>query len=137
MKMTDMSAVTGIRPEVFVINWNIGKRCNYACSYCPKDLHDSTSRPLTLEELTGAAACVMEAKHDVGDTRVVRLEVTGGEPTLNPNLLGFLEWLRIRFSDSLDTVGVTTNGSRSAEYYGRLIELLDYITFSAHFEFMK
>ena len=137
MKMNEMVGVAGSRPEVFVINWNIGKRCNYACSYCPKDLHDHDSGHLSLEEMRFAFASVVEAKHRVQDHRTIRLEVTGGEPTLNPHLASFLEWLRGEVADRLDTVGITTNGSRSVDYYNRLIQLVDYITFSPHFEFMQ
>ena len=25
------------------VEWNLGKRCNYDCSYCGSDIHDRTS----------------------------------------------------------------------------------------------
>ena len=25
------------------VEWNLGKRCNYDCSYCPPVIHDNTS----------------------------------------------------------------------------------------------
>ena len=26
------------------VEWNLGKRCNYDCTYCPAEIHDNTSK---------------------------------------------------------------------------------------------
>ena len=31
------------KDELLRVEWNIGKRCNYNCSYCGNELHDNTS----------------------------------------------------------------------------------------------
>ena len=35
--------------KVFKIEWNIGKRCNFNCSYCDDYTHDNFSKHLSLE----------------------------------------------------------------------------------------
>ncbi|WP_442505085.1 radical SAM protein [Novipirellula sp. SH528] len=137
MNLEDMRSVRGIQSSIFVVNWNLGKRCNYSCSYCPKDLHDLSSGHLTFVEMTKAFGNILRAKKAAGDAREIRLELTGGEPTLNPDLEKFLSWLRCTHGGILDAVGMTTNGSRTEEYYANLFEFVDYVTFSAHFEFMN
>ena len=33
------------------IEWNLGKRCNFDCSYCPSEIHDNTSPHTDIEIL--------------------------------------------------------------------------------------
>jgi organic radical activating enzyme len=132
-----LSRVEAKSNEFFVLNWNLGKRCNFACSYCPTDLHDDTSPHLSLDEMTAAFCDVIAAKKDADDTRKMRVEFTGGEPTANPAFLPFLAWLRANADDHIAILGVTTNGSRPYGYYRDLLTVADYITFSAHFEYMN
>ena len=33
------------------VEWNLGKRCNYDCSYCPSSIHDNTSAHTDIEVL--------------------------------------------------------------------------------------
>ena len=30
--------------ESVKVEWNLGKRCNYDCSYCPAEIHDNFSK---------------------------------------------------------------------------------------------
>ena len=36
-----------------VVDWSMGSRCNYSCSYCPSVLHDGKSDWATLEQISG------------------------------------------------------------------------------------
>ena len=119
-----------------MVNWNIGKRCNYACSYCPKDLHDRRSPHTRLPQLQAGLEPVLAVLRERGEDRGLRLEFTGGEPTLNPDFLDFVRWIKATQGDVAQVVGLTTNGSRTVRYYGDLLAFVDYITFSAHFEFL-
>ena len=114
------------------ICWNIGKRCNYACSYCGKELHDWTSPDRTFEQLVKAWLRLKAAVKPSGGTS--RLLFTGGEPTLNPDFSRFVEFLSQTQRQWVKLIGVTTNGSEGFEYYDALLQNIDSITFSTHFE---
>lgn len=115
------------------ITWNTGKRCNYACSYCWKDLHDKTSPHRTFEDLVKAWLRLREVVKRSGQP--ARLIFTGGEPTLNPDFARFVEFLHSTQRRWIAQIGMTTNGSESPEYYDALLRNIDFVTFSTHFEF--
>lgn len=109
------------------IYWEIGRRCNYDCSYCWPWIHNNTDQHKTLEEL-------MKATHNI-ETRFtkgasVNFIISGGEPTVNKH---FLDWLRY-----LNTCGhhvsLHSNGSRLPDYYREIIHYGD-LNLSVHFEF--
>ncbi len=116
----------------FHVQWNVGKRCNYDCVYCPAGLHDKTSPHHSLEVMTGFV--------DQLDRKIVKpiiqIWFTGGEPTVNPHFLGLCRYIATTYGARF-RLGLTTNGSRTEAYY---LELLDYVTFlqfSTHFEFVR
>ena len=37
--------------NVFQVTWDLGRRCNYDCTYCPVTRHDNFSPHATLDEL--------------------------------------------------------------------------------------
>lgn len=111
------------------VDWYVAKRCNFSCSYCMDYLHDKVSPHLSLEQMQG----VVDKIHAVyGDN--VFWSLTGGEPTINPDFLALCQYLKRRGAKH---VSLTTNGSRSLEYFKDLFVSLDNITLSLHFEFIK
>jgi len=130
-----MSKIIKIEPiqKYYSITWMLGAFCNYSCSYCPDELHDTTSQPHDLETLKTAWQNIYQK------TRHLRLKYkisfTGGEVTANKNFLPFLEWLRSEYAD-IAMVVLTTNGSASAKYYIKLAKVVESISFSTHSEFM-
>lgn len=114
------------------LTWNVGRRCNYRCTYCDKDLHDSGSPHRTFGELVEFWTKFKETALSPSDT--VEICFTGGEPTLNPDFAGFLHFLRTFEGNRIRSIGLTTNGSESLEYYLGIIQSVDWITFSTHFE---
>ena len=40
--------------ESVKVEWNLGKRCNYDCSYCPAEIHDNTSKHTDIKLLKSA-----------------------------------------------------------------------------------
>jgi organic radical activating enzyme len=133
--------IKSIRPIVddqqqwdFTVNWMIGKYCNYVCSYCDKSNRDKTSPHYSLDELKLFWTNTKLAALDKGFKKI-RVILTGGEPTSNPNFLEFLKYLHSE-KQTLDylNVGFITNISQSKEYY---LEAINYssISFSTHFEY--
>ena len=104
------------------VEWNLGKRCNLDCTYCPAEIHDNFSPHTNIKVLTDAVDALAEID------KPVRLSLTGGEPCVHPNIKELLE----HASQRLDWVTVTSNGTRTPKFYADLP--INYIVFSLHFE---
>ena len=106
------------------IEWNLGKRCNYDCSYCPASIHDSTSPHTDIEILKTAVDKLVTLG------KPVRLSFTGGEPCVHPK---FAELVKYCKHVGVSWISVTTNGTLPYEFYAALN--VDQIVFSIHLEF--
>lgn len=102
------------------IEWNLGKRCNYDCEYCPSVIHDNYSPHTDIEILKQAVDRLPTNS---------RISFTGGEPTVHPE---FEELVMYCVQKDISWINVTTNGTRSSLYYFRLP--IHHIVFSLHFE---
>lgn len=115
--------------DTFYVHWNIGKRCNYDCSYCPENLHDFVSPHRDLDNLKNIADKI--EKHS--PRKKVRIWFTGGEPTVNPNFLELVKYIK---SKANFLVGLNTNASRTKDYLLDLMDHIDILQFSSHFEYI-
>ena len=106
------------------IEWNLGKRCNYDCSYCPASIHDNTSAHTDIETLK---LCV-DKLMTLG--KPIRLSFTGGEPCVHPK---FDELVKYCKHVGVSWISVTTNGTRPYEFYASLP--VDQYVFSIHLEY--
>jgi MoaA/NifB/PqqE/SkfB family radical SAM enzyme len=106
------------------IEWNIGKRCNYDCSYCPSAIHDNSSSHTDIEILKNT----IDKLVSIG--KPIRLSFTGGEPCVHPK---FDELVRYAKHKDIQWISVTTNGTRPYEFYASLP--VDQYVFSIHFEY--
>lgn len=106
------------------VEWNLTKRCNYDCSYCPAEIHDNTSKPVDIEILKHAVDQL------VALNKPIRLSFTGGEPTVHPQ---FEDLLRYARHVGVTWISVTTNGTRLPAWYKELP--IDQFVFSLHFEY--
>lgn len=122
------------QPWDFTVNWMVGKYCNYVCSYCDKSNRDKTSPHHSLETMKLFWNNVKLAAQEKGFNKI-RVILTGGEPTANPDFLEFLKFLHEEKAvvEYLN-VGFITNISQPVEYY---LEAIKYssISFSTHFEY--
>ena len=109
------------------IYWEIGRRCNYDCSYCWPWIHNNTDPHKSLEELMKATHLI-EKKFTKGDS--VNFIISGGEPTVNKD---FLDWLRY-LNACGHHVSLHSNGSRLPDYYKEVIHYGD-LNLSVHYEF--
>ena len=106
------------------IEWNLGKRCNYDCSYCPSLIHDNNSPHTDIEVLKSCIDKLMLLG------KPIRLSFTGGEPSVHPK---FDELIRYARHKGISWINVTTNGTRPYEFYASLP--IDQYVFSIHFEY--
>lgn len=110
------------------VDWYVGKRCNFDCSYCVEYLHDNHSPHVPYENMKKLADYVYARSG-----RNVFWSLTGGEPTLNPDFIRLCQYLKELKSRH---ISLTTNGSRTAKYFLELFQHLDNITLSLHMESM-
>jgi MoaA/NifB/PqqE/SkfB family radical SAM enzyme len=104
------------------VEWNLGKRCNFDCSYCPTEIHDNTSPHTNIKVLLDAVDALSEID------KSMRVSFTGGEPCVHPKFTELVD----HASQRVDWINVTTNGTRTAQYYSDLN--VNHIVFSLHVE---
>lgn len=118
--------------KVFSITWDITRRCNYDCMYCPTNWHDSISKLKTLAEFKSDWLNI-HSKTYTKDLKY-KISISGGEATINKDLLPFLKWIRDQYGDKINKILLTTNGSASYNYYKKIYEVVDNVSFSTHSE---
>jgi MoaA/NifB/PqqE/SkfB family radical SAM enzyme len=130
-----MNNIISIQPteKVFSITWMLGRRCNYDCMYCPPELHDKFSKHHDLLKLKEAWQNIHN--QTAAKQLAYKISFTGGEVTANKHFLPFVAWLKENYN--ISAILITTNGSAGLQYYEKLTNYVDAISFSTHTEFMN
>lgn len=115
--------------KILKVEWNLGMRCNFNCSYCDEYTHDNSSPYLQFE----VAKKTIDKLISKVDGKVIKVNLTGGEPTVNKDFEKILNYMY----DNNILVGLTTNGSRTLEFYKTIVPKLKSIIFSYHMEYHK
>lgn len=110
------------------IEWHLGLYCNNNCSYCNDTSHNNIPNHLSLDKFKIGVKNLLKRI----SKEKIRIEFTGGEPTLNPKFYEMLQYLN---DNEIYKISFTTNGSRSLDYYKKCIDIIDSITFSYHMEY--
>ena len=129
MKTVAIEHASPKQAKVVKIEWNMGKRCNFNCSYCDEFTHDMKSPHLKFEVAKNAIDNIIKSMPG----KRFRIGLTGGEPTVNPDFEKILDYMH---SNGID-VSVTTNGSRTYEFYAKILPKLSNMNFSYHMEYHK
>lgn len=135
--MIKTQAIRLKNPEPMMVTWDIGRRCNYDCTYCPAMRHDTTSNFHKLKELTDTFEFIKKwtdiyNKNRTIDLGYTNIDFTGGEPTINPDFFDLLE--QINQEKHKYRLSLTTNGTWGED---KRIKILDYfsgVTISYHAE---
>jgi hypothetical protein len=112
------------------ILWDIGRWCNYSCSYCWPDVHNKTDPHKKLDVMKRV---VDRVHNEWASGEMIRWSFGGGEPTVNPDFLPLVEYMKSKG----DYVLTVSNGSRNKDYYTKLAAVVDCLQLSVHFEFWK
>ena len=113
----------------FSVDWYIGKRCNFDCTYCVDYLHDNISKHPPLEKLCS----LVDTIYNTYGSNVM-WSITGGEPTVIPWFHNVAQYIYEKPLGARD-ISITTNGSRTLKYFTeQLYPYLHNITMSMHFE---
>ena len=111
------------------IFWELGRRCNFDCSYCPSYVHNKTDRNRSWEELSGAYELLK--KNFLGGS-LGNFIISGGEPTINPH---YMRLAKLISSDE-NKLSTHSNGTKKPDYYVELIRYSD-LNLSIHFEYLS
>lgn len=138
MQVSQHNQIIEVRPykESFAVHWLMTRRCNFDCSYCPDIYHDRSATDHSLHQLQQAWFKILESTKHISSVKF-SVSLLGGEPTLNPDFIPFVKWLKQKYQDQITELGVITNGSASENVYRELVQICNWITFSTHSEFMS
>jgi molybdenum cofactor biosynthesis enzyme MoaA len=120
---------------IVTIQWFIGTRCQYDCQYCSPEWHNTTALHWSLTHLKQAWKNLHKANEYRPNTKFV-IAISGGEPTMNPDLLPWAMWLRENYKNDIFSISIATNGTQSLSYYCNLSNYVDKITFGVHSEYI-
>ena len=128
--------------KVFQVTWDLGRRCNYDCSYCPVHRHDNFSKHATLDDLKNNVDFLFEyidVYMEHRQTKIASVGFTGGEPTVNPNFIPFAKYLREQYNEKYADkweadFALTSNGAFSEKMGQAVMENFGHATISYHSE---
>ena len=100
----------------FQVIWDLGRKCTYACTYCPPHRQNKFAPYVQMDELKNTLDFVKEYCDIYDFYRVTppmkSISFTGGEPTVHPDFFPFVEWAKGNSPEDYD-FGLTTNGAFS------------------------
>lgn len=94
------------------IEWKIHNVCTYDCSFCGDQHKDGSQRWFSLEKYKEYTDKIIEAC----DGKPFWIQLTGGEPTLYPDLIELLIYMKSKGA----LVSIISNGSRSLRWWEEL-----------------
>ncbi len=112
-----------------LVDWMIGNRCNYACSYCPDALHDG-SMPWQDANLMRAMFRKLRDHYCGSMGKRVWLQFTGGEPTMHPSIRNLLR----DASEMGHKVSIISNAGRTVRFWETIRDFLDAAILTYHCE---
>lgn len=110
--------------DTVVVNWCVGNTCNYACRYCPEDLHSASVKFPDLKTVTDFCDKVLNHYRD----KKLYFEFTGGEVTLWKELIPLSMYLKERGAK----IGIISNGSRALDWWEKNFSHFDHVCLSFH-----
>ncbi len=117
----------------FQVLWDLGRKCNYDCSYCWDASHNYKEKHKSYVDLLKTTDKIINIIGKRQGSGQIRFLFGGGEPTLHPN---FTEWMQ-----NLKGLGqftqIVTNGSMPNKKWKECVKYLNSILMSAHFEEMN
>jgi MoaA/NifB/PqqE/SkfB family radical SAM enzyme len=98
----------------YEIHWLITRRCSFSCSYCPPHRHNPKSFQATNDSLLQALLKL----ESIVPNENIRLNLTGGEPTIHPNFKEFIA-NAIKL-EKVKAIRIVTNLSSNEKIYSNL-----------------
>lgn len=128
-------AIKPIKNEPMMVTWDLGRRCNYDCTYCEASRHDLVSPPRSLEEFQKTFEFIKSWTDLYNSKRQQKsqtnINFTGGEPTVNPSFWKLAEYINDQGDFNLS---LTTNGAWALKRTKDIVKHFKGITVSYHAE---
>jgi MoaA/NifB/PqqE/SkfB family radical SAM enzyme len=123
-------------PQQMVI-WDLGRRCNYDCTYCTAWMHSTTSPFNKFEQFKKTADFIDEyysiyRQHHKNPKWRLKISFTGGEPAINPGFFKLVPYLKENYPYMY--LNLTTNGAWSERRGQFLLDNMHSMTVSYHAE---
>tara|TARA_Y100000389_G_C17456052_1_gene518227 strand:- start:218 stop:1159 length:942 start_codon:yes stop_codon:yes gene_type:complete len=118
----DIVKVRRVIPNIMVVTWVINNICDRSCAYCPSSLHNGSNHNYDWN-LAREFWNILIAKYNG-----LHVSIAGGEPSLSPHLVEAVDMIY----DSGNTVGITTNLTRTERYFKKISPKLSYVSASYH-----
>jgi len=133
--------ISNTQDAPFMITWDLGRRCNYDCTYCAPIHHDNFSPHASLDELISSAKFIFDYIILIAQYRKNKdfnISLTGGEPSNNPNFIKLATYLKQRSDQLKDTLNLrfdlTTNGTLGPKFALAVADTFNSATISYHAE---
>ena len=128
--MIKTTAIKLVKSEPMMVTWDLGRRCNYDCTYCESTRHNNYSKHRTFDELKGTLDFIKKYSALYGHDKV-NVNFTGGEPTVNPDFWKLTEHINKHNNFNLS---LTTNGAWAVKRTKAIVRDFKGITVSYHAE---
>jgi len=140
VEVTETNKIVSIKRKEFPtpvvsIQWFIGIRCQYDCQYCSPEWHNTTAPHWTLDQLKLAWNNLCKANEYRPGTQF-SIAISGGEPTMNPDLMPWVQWIREQHNNKIRYLSVASNATQTVEYYKQLSQYVSLIDFGIHSEYV-
>ena len=117
--------------ETTIVEWTLGNKCTFACSYCPSVLHDGSAGWHDHEKLTTFLDVCHDHYHGYLGREVI-VQYTGGEPTVYPKFKKLIAYAHERGIMQ----SMISNGSRTVRFWKEIVPFFAKIHLSYHGEFV-
>lgn len=132
--MTDK--LIAIRPmgDPYVnVTWQVSDFCNYKCTYCnPGNWRGDNKRDDGYDKIIENMEYIID-HYEIRGYTGFKFFFSGGEPTVWPHLIPFINWLKQRLDDP--HIAINTNLSRSTAWWQEHYHLFHDIVASYHIDF--
>ena len=129
-KIIAIGAIDKILHGTSEVHLDIGKKCNFDCSYCPSGVHDNFSPFMSIKKIKKALEIIESHSGVIMNKSCV---ITGGEPTLFKDLNKLIQVLK---KDNFKKIKINTNGTAPYKTYAKLLEDKSInLELSFHYEF--
>jgi MoaA/NifB/PqqE/SkfB family radical SAM enzyme len=128
--MEKVTAINLKSSEPFMVTWDIGRRCNFDCSYCESTRHNTYSPPTDYESLIKTFDFIKQYVK-LYKFKDVNINFTGGEPTVNPRFWDLITYIK---QNSNFGIGITTNGTWHSKHTDFILKNCNGVTISWHAE---
>lgn len=115
--------------DYLYITYNFTTTCNFKCNYCWPTAHDGKYRFPDIDIISKNFSHLLSQYNK----KNVRISLSGGEPTLWPELGQFVKYLH---DNHAVRVTLNTNGSRTLRWWKEYADYFDDIQISIHNEFV-